>query len=111
MRIVGGKPAEPYWLYAVAGALMLGGPIWHYLYVNHYPFGQPEAIVLPLAGALIGAALAATGHWLGGWLGRLVFGALLYVFLDLQFNLQEWAYAIAILAACVAVATMPWVRP
>ena len=106
MKILGGKSAEPNWLCAVAGALMLGGPVWHYLYVNHYPFGRAEAIVLPGAAALIGAALAVLGHRVGGWLESLCFGSLLYVFQDLQLDLHDRTYAIAILGSCIALAAV-----
>ena len=52
-----GQPAESYWLYAAAGALLIGGPVLYELYTNHYPL-RPEAIVLPLTACAIGALIA-----------------------------------------------------
>ena len=45
---MGGSALESGRLYALAGALMTGGPVWHYLFVNRYPFDRPEAVVLSL---------------------------------------------------------------
>lgn len=104
MKVVGGEPAEPYRLYAAAGALMLGGPVWHYLYVNHYSFGRPEAVLLPLGAALIGSAVAVLGHRIGGVIESVGFGVLLYLFLDLQFNPEKWSYSAVILAASIVLA-------
>jgi hypothetical protein len=103
MRIVGGKRPESLWLYAMAGALMVGGPVWRELYMAHYP-ARPEAFVLPLAAAAIGAIVAA-GSWLaGGLLGTATFGGLLFVFADLQLDLERWTYTAAVLGGCVALA-------
>ncbi len=104
------RAAEPYWLSAVAGALLLGGPIWRYLYVNHYPFSQIEAVVLPLSAAVVGAALAVLGHRLGRWPRVLVFGGLLFVFMDLQANPEKWTYPVVILGGCILVAAAFWQR-
>lgn len=102
MAIAGGKPTESYGLYALAGALMGGGPVWHYLYVNHYPFGQVEATALPVIGALVGSALAVAGHRIGGLLEGLIFGALLYLFVDLQFDLEKLVPSFVTVAGCLA---------
>lgn len=110
MKDARGKAAEPYWVSAVAGALLLGGPIWRYLYVNHYPFGQIEAVVLPLGVALVGAALAAFGHRLGRWAKILVFGGLLFVFLDLQTDPEKWTNVFVTLGVCFVVAAVFWQR-
>ncbi len=110
MKRAQGKVAEPYWLSAVAGALMLGGPIWRYLYVNRYPFGQIEALVLPLGAALLGAALAALGNCLGRWPRILVFGGLLFVFIDLQAAPEKWTYPLVTLGGCILVAAVFWQR-
>lgn len=97
-----GQAAESYWLYALAGALLLGGPVWHYLFVNRYPFSRPEAIVLPLIAALLGAAIAAGGHRVGDLVGGLVFGVLLYIFVDLQFDLEKSIRTVGVVAGCLA---------
>ena len=95
------QPSEPAWLYAACGALMLAGPVWQYLYVNRYPFDRPEAIVLPLAAGLVGAAIATVGRQVGGVLGGLIFGALLLAFVDLQLDLQERIRTQWVAAACL----------
>ncbi len=104
------RATEPYWLSALAGALLLGGPIWRYLYVNRYPFGQIEALVLPLGAALLGAALAVLGHGLGRWPRILVFGGLLFVFIDLQADPEKWTYTVVTLGVCTLVAAVLWHR-
>jgi hypothetical protein len=97
----GPAPAEPAARYALAGALLLGGPVWHYLFVNHYPFRLPEALLLPLLAALLGAAAALAAHRRGGVLGSLVCGVLLYFFVDLQFDLDRAVPTLAVIAACL----------
>lgn len=109
MKHAQGRATEPYWLSAVAGALLLGGPIWRYLYVNRYPFGQIEAVVLPLGAALLGAALAVLGHRLGRWPRILVFGGLLLVFIDLQADPEKWTQAVVTLGVCILAAVF-WQR-
>jgi hypothetical protein len=96
-----GRAAESSVLYAIAGGLMIGGPVWHYLYVNHYPF-RPEAVALPLVGALVGAALAVAAHRIGGILETLGFAGLIYVFVDLQFNHEQHLRTVTVVAGCVA---------
>lgn len=91
---------------AAAGGLLIGGPIWYYLLVHHYPFARAEAFVLPLAAALVGAAVATLGKRLGGWLGTLSFAALLYVFLDLQTDLHLFVRAVVLLAVCIAISQL-----
>jgi hypothetical protein len=91
---------------AAAGALMLGGPVWYYLVINHYPLARPEAIVLPMAAALVGAALTLVGWRIGGWLGTLVFAALLFVFVDLQFDLHTQVRTVVLFAICVALSQL-----
>ncbi len=82
---------------------MLGGPVWRELYVAHYP-ARPEVLMLPLAAAAIGA-IVATGSWLvGGVLGTAAFGGLLFVFADLQLDLERWTYTAVVLGGCVALA-------
>lgn len=107
------RPSESTWLYAFAGALMVGGPVWRYLFVNYYPFDRPEGIVLPLACGLAGAAIAVAGHKAGGLVEKLTFGGLLYVFIDLQFDLEKLVIeldlmpirhpTILVIAGCLAV--------
>ena len=105
MQLVGGKRTEPLWLYAVAGALMVGGPMWRELYVNHYPL-RPEVFALTLVAAATGTIVAA-GSWLvGGFLGTAAFGGLLFVFADLQLDPQHWTYTAVVLAGCVALAQL-----
>ena len=104
MKPAGGSPLESVWLYAVAGALMTGGPVWHYLFVNRYPFDRPEAVFLPLAAGLLGAGIAVLGRRLGGLLASLSFGALLYVFVDLQLNLEQSVRTLLVALGCVVLA-------
>lgn len=104
MKPAGHRETEPYWLYALAGALMLGGPVWRYLFVNRYPFDRPEAILLPLGAAMLGAAIAMAGRRIGGLLGSLSFGGLGYLFVDLQLNLENRFPTVAIAAACIVLA-------
>lgn len=113
MSAVPPRPSESTWLYACAGALMVGGPVWRYLFVNYYPFDRPEGIVLPLACGLAGAAIAVAGHKAGGLVEKLTFSGLLYVFIDLQFDLEKLVskldlmpiqlLTILVIAGCLAV--------
>jgi len=89
VRIVGGPRTESYRLYAAAGALLAGGPVWHYLYVNHYPFSRPEAWLLILGAGLTGAAITVAAHRIGGLVETALFAALLFLFVDLQFDLYQ----------------------
>lgn len=106
MKEPGGRPAEPRWLHLVAGALMAGGPVWHYLYVNHYPFARVEAFLLPVAAALLGASVAAVAHRIGGLVGSLIFGTLLFGFTDLQFDLQEYFFTAGVLLGCIGLSLL-----
>jgi len=96
------RASESAWLYGAAGGLMLGGPLWQYLYLNRYPFDQLEAIALPVTACLVGAIIATVAWWLGGLAGGVIFGALLFVCIDLQFDLQKQVRTRWILVACVA---------
>lgn len=89
MKIIGGERSEPYWQYALAGALMSAGPIWHYLWVNHYP-ARPEFPLLVLGAMLVGVVGAVVAQRIGGLIATVVFAVMLFVFLDLQFNLETW---------------------
>ncbi|HEV8148863.1 MAG TPA: hypothetical protein VGP61_01625 [Gemmatimonadales bacterium] len=106
MSVAPGEHRESVWLYALAGALMTGTPVWHYLFVNRYPFSRPEAIALPLVAAVLGGALAAGGHRIGGLVESVVFGALLFIFVDLQFDLDKWIPLVILGMGCVA---LPWI--
>jgi hypothetical protein len=89
MRLVGGERTESYRLYAIAGALLGAGPIWHYLYVNRYPL-RPELLLLVGGAALLGVLIALVAHRIGGLLETLAIGVLLYLFADLQFDLDTY---------------------
>ena len=103
MQLVGGKRTEPLWLYAVAGALMVGGPMWRELYVNHYPL-RPEVFALTLVAAATGTIVAA-GSWLaGGLLGSAIFGGLLFLLVDLQLDLEQKTYTAVVFAGCLVLA-------
>lgn len=93
LKVIGGERSESVVMYAVAGALLGGGPIWHYLYSNHYPFSQPEALALCAAGALTGAAVAVIARQLGGILGAVVLALLCYIFVDLQLDIHDYVMA------------------
>ena len=89
---------------------MLGGPVAHYLLINHYPIARPEAFALPVAAALAGAVLSLVAWRIGGWLGTLVFAALLFLFLDVQFDLHLRVRTLFIAAGCVALSQLLWAR-
>jgi hypothetical protein len=105
MRWLTAKSGEPAWVYALAGAFMIGGPIWRELYVADYPL-RPETVVLPLVGGLVGALVAVSSRLAGGLPGTLIFGGLLFAFADLQFDLQRYTYTAAILATSVLLAAL-----
>jgi hypothetical protein len=100
---MGGTPTEPMWLYGLAGALMLGGPIAREMYANHYP-ARPEAFVFPLLAGAVGAIVAVGSRRAGGILGTLAFGGLLFLFADLQLNTQRWVGTAVAILACLALA-------
>lgn len=102
MKPVRLQAPESSWLYALAGAAMTGGPVWRYLFVNRYPFGRPEAVVLPLVAMLLGVAIALIGHRAGGLIEWLSFSALLYIFVDLQFDLEKSIPTLVVVGACLA---------
>jgi hypothetical protein len=93
-----GWPFESIWLYVLAGVLLIGGPVWHYLYVHRYPFNLPEATILVTGAALLGALVAIAGWWMGGVWSGLIFGGLILLFVDLQFNLEPWVPTLVIIA-------------
>jgi hypothetical protein len=101
------QPTKESWKwYVLAGALLTGGPVWHYLYVNGYPLARAEFLVLPLLGALAGVAVAFAAYKLGRVIGAAVFGLLLLLFLDLQFNISPWPIKSAALAAICVLASV-----
>lgn len=104
MTVPVARRPEPAWLHALAGALLLGGPVWHALWTTHYPLHRPEAIVLPLGAALVGAGFALAVHRLPGALAALSFGVLLAGFVDLQFDWHLHVRSVLILAGCLAFA-------
>src|SRR5687767_13907966 len=79
------------WHFALAGALMLAGPIARDLYYARYPLGHPEASILIIGLGAAGAAIAMISWALGRYLGGVVLSGLLLVFLDLQFNFPSLA--------------------
>jgi hypothetical protein len=105
VRLAGGERTEPAWLYGLSGALMLGGPIARELYFHHYP-ARPEAFLLPLIAATLGAIVAIGSRFAGGLLGTIVFGGLLFAFADLQFDPQRWTYTAVVLVGCIGLAQL-----
>lgn len=103
MKLVGGTPSESARLYGIAGALLGAGPIWHYLYVNHYPL-RPELLLLVGAAATLGALGAVVARRIGGFVGSVCIGVLLYLFVDQQFDLHEYLRWPVLLALGVALA-------
>lgn len=101
MRLAGETSLESRGVSVLAGALLLGGPVWQYLYAQHYPFNRPEALVLSLGAMLLGAVAASLARAIGGAVEALVFGAMLFVFVDLQFDLHLWVPTAALVVACV----------
>ncbi len=106
MRPLGPDHREAGWRYLLAGALMVGGPVWQYLYTNHYPFARLEAFLLPGAAALIGVAVGAAAFRAGGAVGTVLFGGLLFAFADLQFDLERRVYTAAILVLCIGLSAL-----
>ena len=96
---------EPVWLYGLAGALMTGGPLWHYLYVNHYPL-RVEAVVLPLVAALLGALIGLLARKFNSFVGTLIFALLLFVFVDLQFDPHKQLPLLLIAVLCAGFAQL-----
>jgi hypothetical protein len=82
---------------------MVGGPVWRELYMSHYP-ARPEAFALPLVAAAMGAAVAVGGWLAGGLLGTVAFGGLLFIFADLQLDLERWTYTAVVAGGCVGLA-------
>ena len=105
LHLIGRTPPEPAWRYGIAGALMLAGPVGRELYVNYYP-ARPEAFVLPLVAGILGALVAISSRHLGGLVGTLMFGGLLFVFADLQFDLDVHVRTAFVLAGCIALAQL-----
>src|SRR5690348_1577057 len=107
MHLIGGARPESARLYALAGALMVGGPVWQALYASHYPFSRPEAIAVTLIAALLGAIGGILSRAVGGVVGGVGFGVLLFVFVDLQTDLHEviftWILAVGCLALSFAI--------
>jgi hypothetical protein len=104
MRFVGGERPESWPLYAIAGTLLIAGPLWRELFVSRYPI-HPEWFALLLVAAGVGAVLA-LGSWrVGGLAGTILFAGLLFVFVDLQFDLyaQVWT-AILLAGGCLLLA-------
>lgn len=97
--------SESLLLYALAGALLLGGPAWQYLYRERYPL-RPEWLLVVGVPALLGALGATLARWLGGVLGAVVYGALLFLFVDLQFEIQDLVRAPILLALAIALALL-----
>lgn len=85
---------------------MIGGPIWRELYVSHYPFSRPEALLLPLGAGLVGAAIAVASRRFGRLIATLAFGGLLFAFADLQLAPESWTYLIVSVAGCIALAAV-----
>jgi hypothetical protein len=84
---------------------MLGGPVWHELYVNHYP-ARPEAFLLPLLAGAVGVIVAVVSRVVGGLAGTITFGGLLFAFSDLQLDPQLWTYTGLVLAGCIGLAQL-----
>ena len=105
MKIVGGTPSEPSWLYAIAGALLGGGPVWHYLWVNHYP-ASTEFVLMAGGAAVVGCVIALLARRIGGVVAAIAFAGLLFIFADLQFDPEKYLAAPLLLGLCIAVALL-----
>lgn len=105
MKIVGGERSEPAWQYALAGALLAGGPVWHYLWVNHYP-ARPEFSLLVFGAMVAGLVGALLVYRVGGFVASLVFAAMLFLFLDLQFNLETRLPTLVVLVIAFALSLL-----
>ena len=80
--------ADRAWYYAAVGALLIAGPLARDLYYTRYPLFSAEAVALLLGLAAGGAGLMLAALRLGRPLIDLAFAALLFLFLDLQFDLH-----------------------
>ncbi len=92
--------------YVIAGVLLIAGPLWRALYMAHYPFLKPEAIVLLIAASALGVGIALFSRRLGGLAGSVMFGGLLFVFADLQLAPENWTYLALVLAGCIALSAL-----
>jgi hypothetical protein len=88
---------------AAAGALMVGGPVWHYLHVHHYRFGDPGALLVPALAAALGAIGGIASRRFPGRWAILPFAALAFGFIDLQFEFEEAVYTVAVAGAALIV--------
>jgi hypothetical protein len=104
-RLVGGPRSEPAWLYALAGVLLLAGPVGYYLYVERYPL-RGELVLLVGAPALAGALVALLANRIEGIVGGVAFGGLVFLFLDLQFPLEDHVRMAVPLTAALAFALL-----
>jgi hypothetical protein len=93
--------------YVLAGALLFAGPLLRVLYYTRYPLLSPEALVLLLGFALLGAFAALLTARLGRTLGGIGFAALLLFFIGFEVNLTTTTLA-ATGAGCLAFALILW---
>ena len=103
------ESTEPYWVNGLAGALSTGGPVWHYFYTHHYPL-HAEALVLPIGAALLGALVALTARRFQGLIATFLFALLLFVFVDLQFDLLAYVPMWLVAAGLLCLAQLFWRR-
>jgi hypothetical protein len=103
VKLIGGNRTESVWLYAAAGVLMFAGSLWRELYVNQYPIG-PEVFLWLAVAAVAGAAGTISSWWIGGLVGSIGFGVLLFLFMDLQLDLKPSIGPVLLLAGCLVVA-------
>lgn len=94
------------WQYALAGALLVAGPLARQLYYARYPLTSPEAMVLVTGLAVSGAAIAGLGFRLGRALSGVVFAGLLLLFLDLQFDFRRPIVFGGVAALCLLFALL-----
>ena len=100
MKLIGGDRTESVWLYAAAGVLMFAGSVWRELYVNQYPLGS-EVFLWIAVSAVIGGAAAICTWRIGGLIGTIGFGVLLFLFTDFQLDLKPTFSTVFLPAGCL----------
>jgi hypothetical protein len=103
VKLIGGDRPESVWLYAAAGVLMFAGSLWQELHVNQYPIG-PEVFLWIAVAVVVGAAAAICVWRIGGLVGTLGFGVLLFLFADLQLDLKPTLSTLFLPVGCLVFA-------
>lgn len=82
---------------------MFAGSVWRELYVNQYPLGS-EVFLWIAVSAVIGGAAAICTWRIGGLIGTIGFGVLLFLFTDFQLDLKPTFSTVFLPAGCLVFA-------